>query len=236
MDGRRLEQILGQWEKTGGITPAEIREIEQAIAERDPVAMRARRLLPLLMRDARETHSSRMTASIMQAVESEGNGDKASGDGDAPLVRGASGRPRSGHSGRSGRKLRLTAIAASLVFAILGVSLLSYTLGYRQGSGAAETTIADVSEEGETVTVHFRVVAPEAAHVSLVGDFNDWDPEATPLRLRDDGETWSATLDLRGDRAYTYNFILDDETIIPDPAAERTIPDSFGGEKSVISL
>lgn len=236
MDGRRLQQIIAQWEKTGEITPAGIREIEQAIAEEDPVAMRARRLVPLLRRDARETHATRTTASIMRAVEAESGGRTMAGgggtSGDRPLPE----RPLRRARQLKGRTMRVAALAASLVLAIAGASLLSYTLGYREGSGSAQATVADISDEGETVTVHFRLVAPEAAHVSLVGDFNDWDPEATPLRLRDDGKTWSATLDLRGDRVYTYNFILDDKEIVPDPAAERTIPDSFGGEKSVISL
>ena len=31
--------------------------------------------------------------------------------------------------------------------------------------------------------VHFAVWAPHAASVSVVGDFNRWDPEATPMEL-----------------------------------------------------
>lgn len=32
---------------------------------------------------------------------------------------------------------------------------------------------------------HFAVWAPGASQVSLIGDFNDWDPEAHPMVLRD---------------------------------------------------
>ena len=34
---------------------------------------------------------------------------------------------------------------------------------------------------------HFAVWAPNAERVSVIGDFNRWDPHAHPLRVRDDG-------------------------------------------------
>ena len=43
--------------------------------------------------------------------------------------------------------------------------------------------------------VTFRVWAPHATAVAVVGTFNDWDPTGNPL-VRDDhgaAETWSAT-------------------------------------------
>lgn len=36
----------------------------------------------------------------------------------------------------------------------------------------------------------FRVWAPEVASVHVVGDFNDWDPEATPLTRADSSDIW----------------------------------------------
>ena len=35
--------------------------------------------------------------------------------------------------------------------------------------------------------VQFRVWAPNAMSVSVIGDFNDWDPQRSPLRARTDG-------------------------------------------------
>lgn len=205
--------------------------------------------------DTERTHTD-TPASIMQAIASEeratedsspsrpaSSGEQsparqpapASAPTSAPEPTSTSRFPRLGATfHRQG--VRAAAVAASLVFAVAAASLVSYSLGYQQGSGSAETAVTETAEQSDTVTVHFRVVMPEAEEVSLIGDFNDWDPEATPLTLREDGRTWSATLDLRNDRAYTYNFVVDDEQVIPDPAADRTIPDSFGGEKSVISL
>ena len=38
--------------------------------------------------------------------------------------------------------------------------------------------------------VYFRVWAPHAASVSLVGDFNDWDRRRNPMTKLVDDETW----------------------------------------------
>lgn len=38
--------------------------------------------------------------------------------------------------------------------------------------------------------VHFAVWAPNASHVAVIGDFNGWDPGATPLRLRAEAGVW----------------------------------------------
>jgi len=62
----------------------------------------------------------------------------------------------------------------------------------------------------------FRVWAPHASAVSVVGTFNDWDPARNPLGRDDDGraETWSA--DVPGVRAGAeYRFVLQ------TPAGER---------------
>ncbi|MFW5995025.1 MAG: isoamylase early set domain-containing protein [Spirochaetia bacterium] len=270
MDAGDLDRILGQWEETGEISPDEVESIEQALSHGDPQAIRVRKLLPLLRRDAAEaasqapaerkvvvqesttpestaapatpqsgtaqsdtlpTHTD-TASSIMQALASEGDPAEPS----VPSRPASTSRFPKLSKTFHRQGVRTAAVAASLVFAVAAASLVSYSLGYREGSGTSETAVTETGEQSDTVTVQFRVVMPDAEEVSLIGDFNDWDPEATPLTLRDDGRTWSATLDLRGDRAYTYNFVVDDEQVIPDPAADRTIPDSFGGEKSVISL
>jgi 1,4-alpha-glucan branching enzyme len=54
--------------------------------------------------------------------------------------------------------------------------------------------VADGKHAGMGALVHedgvaFRVWAPNAESVSVTGDFNDWDDEATPLE-REDGGYW----------------------------------------------
>ena len=81
--------------------------------------------------------------------------------------------------------------------------------------------------------VQFVLVAPEAARVSLAGDFNDWDREATPLRSAGGHGVWSVVVSLPSGR-YRYVFIVDGDRWIPDAAAARGPEDDFGPSSVVL--
>ena len=51
-----------------------------------------------------------------------------------------------------------------------------------------------IKTDGKSVSVTFRVWAPKARAVSVVGDFNGWDESATPMSKLIDGEVWEATV------------------------------------------
>ncbi len=55
--------------------------------------------------------------------------------------------------------------------------------------------------------VQVSIAAPDAARVHVAGNFNNWDPRATPMRRRRDGR-WAAVLDLLPG-SYEYKFIVD---------------------------
>jgi 1,4-alpha-glucan branching enzyme len=55
---------------------------------------------------------------------------------------------------------------------------------------AYEKLGAHLHSVGGTGGVHFAVQAPNAERVSVIGDFNGWDPEAHPLHLRGDSGIW----------------------------------------------
>ncbi len=55
--------------------------------------------------------------------------------------------------------------------------------------------------------IHFVCLAPTAKHVTVVGDFNDWDPEAHPMKRRVDG-SWAAEIPL-GHGHHHYLFMVD---------------------------
>ena len=81
------------------------------------------------------------------------------------------------------------------------------------------------------VTFVFR--APGASRVSLVGDFNGWDLEATPLRRATLGDTWIAQVPLeRGLHAYA--FVIDGSDWAPDPSAPLAAEASFGRRNSLV--
>ena len=70
----------------------------------------------------------------------------------------------------------------------------------------------------------FRVWAPAAAAVSLVGDFNGWNPDAHPMEWLEDG-VWECTVQDIGTYAtYKYHVVAQDGTAVDkcDPYAVHT--------------
>jgi hypothetical protein len=86
----------------------------------------------------------------------------------------------------------------------------------------------------DTTVVEFVLVAPHAATVSLVGDFNDWDAATTPMRPIRNGSIWSVTVPLPAGR-HRYAFLVDGSRWLADPAAPRA-PDDFGAPSSVVTV
>jgi hypothetical protein len=84
-----------------------------------------------------------------------------------------------------------------------------------------------------TTPVRFVLTAQAARGVALVGDFNDWDRDATPLQPSGGGDEWSVTVRLAPGR-YTYAFVVDGTHWVPDPEAPRAPDDGFGVPTSVI--
>ncbi len=77
----------------------------------------------------------------------------------------------------------------------------------------------------------FQVLATNATKVYIAGTFNDWDPDARPLkRGRDDVfRTW---MNLPAG-TYEYRFVVDGEWR-EDPACQLRSPSPYGGDNSVL--
>jgi hypothetical protein len=113
------------------------------------------------------------------------------------------------------------AAAALIVLALL-------PRGTRTPAPAAQ--VARASQD--TVYVHFQVSAPSARNVSLAGSFNNWDAAGLSLHRAADG-SWEATVALPVGE-HRYQFVVDGQRWIPDPAAQAQVDDGFGGTNSVI--
>ena len=83
--------------------------------------------------------------------------------------------------------------------------------------------------------VQFSLEAPSARHVAVVGDFNNWDPQATPLHRTSPDGRWLITLPLAPGR-YQYTFIVDGARWTADPAMPPALGDDFGAPTSVITI
>jgi 1,4-alpha-glucan branching enzyme len=81
---------------------------------------------------------------------------------------------------------------------------------------------------GTASTVRFALWAPNAEAVSVIGDFNEWNPEAHPLRARDDGSgVWEAVIPGVA-RGASYKFRL--LSRLNGFTADKSDPFAFHGE------
>jgi len=78
--------------------------------------------------------------------------------------------------------------------------------------------------------------APNAKKAHLVGEFNNWDLKATPLKKLKNGD-FSVTLDLETNREYRYRYLIDSERWENDWEADRYERTPFGdSDNSVLVL
>jgi hypothetical protein len=127
--------------------------------------------------------------------------------------------------------LATMAMAAGLA----GMGLVSGYLLNRVGRAPTEQghPVSAVSQApGSSRVVKFVLAAPQAARVSLVGDFNGWDTSATPAVREPDG-TWTMFVSLRPGR-HVYSFVVDGAHFVNDPAAPVDPDDGFGQRNSVV--
>ena len=74
-----------------------------------------------------------------------------------------------------------------------------------------------------------------ASTIGVAGEFNEWDPEKTPMRRRKDG-AWAATVRLDQGRGYQYRLVVDEGTWITDEEADAQVPNPYGGLNSVVQV
>lgn len=75
-----------------------------------------------------------------------------------------------------------------------------------------------------------------ARDVFLVGDFNNWDTGATPMKKTKGGE-FSVTLNLEQGHEYQYRYIIDGVRWENDSCADKYVSSPYGdSENSVVIL
>ena len=79
--------------------------------------------------------------------------------------------------------------------------------------------------------VVFEYFSPESTLVTLVGDFNRWDPQAHPLK-RDPGGLWKCSVRLEPGN-YQYKFVVNGDRWEEDPLNLHRVPNEHGTFNSV---
>ena len=91
----------------------------------------------------------------------------------------------------------------------------------------------NVSKKPARRRVSFSYYAPRAKEVLLLGDFNNWDAKARPMKKNADG-LWQKNINLHPGR-YEYRFLVDNKWCC-DPRHLERCPNCFGSENSIIEV
>ncbi len=73
----------------------------------------------------------------------------------------------------------------------------------------------------------------DASKVTVVGDFNGWDENATPLKKQKDGG-FSVTVEIECGKEYRFRYLIDGQRWENDWNADRYSANPFGNEDSVV--
>lgn len=133
-----------------------------------------------------------------------------------------------------------------------GLAIVGFTAGYALRGNRSKRPVAVTTKQkaaapkivrrtdtlrvvrSDTVVVaRFMFVDPAAKSVALVGDFNRWDAEATPL-ARSSAGAWARTVRLTSGR-HEYAFVVDGKHWVTDRYA-RSSHDAFDVQSSVLPM
>lgn len=126
------------------------------------------------------------------------------------------------------RNWRLGAAAAVAAAGLLVAVLLRSPAG---SAGRVSTAVP----AGETRSVLLQLASPASSRVVVVGDFNDWDPAATPLQPSGRQGVWTVELHLKPGR-YHYTFLIDGRRWERDPSESPAAGSDFGAPVSVLTV
>lgn len=84
--------------------------------------------------------------------------------------------------------------------------------------------------------VTFRLpkeAAPEATQVTLVGDFNQWNTNETPMQKMKNGD-FTVTLELASEQQYKFRYLIDNCQWENDWQADEYVPNCYGTDDSIV--
>ena len=83
------------------------------------------------------------------------------------------------------------------------------------------------------VPVTFALDASDAEAVSVIGSFNNWEPDRDEMHLNTKKNQWTITV-LLPPGQYEYAFLINGEKVVSDPKALFTRSDGFCSRNSVV--
>jgi predicted carbohydrate-binding protein with CBM48 len=129
--------------------------------------------------------------------------------------------------------LATVALAAGLV----GIGVISGLAINRDGRDTTGQRSAEAApplpDSLAAQAVKFVLIAPKAARVSVVGDFNGWDAAANPMTARGANGLWTVFVPLQPG-VHNYSFVVDGTHFVADPTAPMAPDDGYGQKSSVV--
>ena len=95
------------------------------------------------------------------------------------------------------------------------------------------------AKNGKTCTVTFTLPGEvETTTAHLVGEFNGWDADATPMKRapKTKGGGFTAKVKLDAGQSYRFRYLLDDGRWENDWHADAYLPNEFGSDDSVVTV
>jgi hypothetical protein len=132
------------------------------------------------------------------------------------------------------------AVAAGLIGIGVFIGHSPNDRGGHTSTGRSDTVVVTrppLAPPVHDTVIKFVLVEPHASTVSVVGDFNNWDAQATPMTRTPTGGTWSVAIPLRPGR-HIYAFVVNGANgttqWVADPTAPLAPEDGLGAPNSVV--
>jgi len=107
------------------------------------------------------------------------------------------------------------------------------TIAKKVSKKVTQKTSIKAFDQKKGKKVEFKLSAPDAKTVLLLGDFNSWDTKGIPLEKTKRGE-WRTNLYIKPGR-YEYKFMVDNQWWL-DPANSNVIWNALGSQNSIVEL
>jgi 1,4-alpha-glucan branching enzyme len=104
---------------------------------------------------------------------------------------------------------------------------MSYQSAYQLGG------MKKYSAKNTIKPVNFLCTVPDAQSVTVIGDFNDWDPASHPMSRHYDG-SWQLQISLSHGHHH-YQFLVDGKPVL-DPRAQGIARNLKGEKVSMLSV
>jgi 1,4-alpha-glucan branching enzyme len=75
-----------------------------------------------------------------------------------------------------------------------------------------------------------------AERVNIVGEFNEWDTTATPMRRSRADANWKASIELKSGNRYRFRYLVDGREWLNDWHADDHMENPYGSYDSVVDL